>query len=195
MSVRDAAGRCERLESIRCEILECTSCPLSEYRTNPVPGEGDPAARALFVGEAPGRQEDEEGRPFVGRAGSTLDAVLGSVGIDRPEIFITNVVKCRPPGNRDPHREEIRACLPYLLRQIEVIEPSVIVPLGRVAAGTVMAVYNIPVVPIGECHGRIFSTETGVEIIPLYHPAAISYNRKLLPVMLEDIRRVRDAIL
>ncbi|MGC9436017.1 MAG: uracil-DNA glycosylase family protein [Methanomicrobiales archaeon] len=192
MSAPEISPRRERLEAIHGEIAGCTACPLALSRTHPVPGEGPPDARVMFVGEAPGRQEDEQGRPFVGRAGALLDELLDEAGFDRSEVFITNIVKCRPSGNRDPRRAEIGTCLPFLRRQIGVIGPRVIAPLGRVAAETVLSLFDLPVLRIGECHGRIFRTGTGVAIVPLYHPAAASYNRSLLPGMFEDIRAVRQ---
>jgi len=193
MSVPRNNPRRERLQEIHGEIEECTACPLAGSRIHSVPGEGSPNATVMFVGEAPGRQEDLQGRPFVGRAGSLLDDLLGEAGYDRSEVFITNMVKCRPPGNRDPRRAEIETCLPFLRRQIEVIGPRVIVPLGRVAATTILSLAGLPVLPIGECHGRVFRTDEGMAVVPIYHPAAASYNRSLLPVMFEDIRAVRRA--
>lgn len=193
MSAPGDNRRRERLEEIRGGIAGCTACPLARSRTRPVPGEGSPHATVMFVGEAPGRQEDEQGRPFVGRAGALLDDLLEEAGYHRSEVYITNIVKCRPPGNRDPRRGEIEACLPFLRRQIEVIGPRVIAPLGRVAAGTIFALMDLPVTPIGKCHGEMFWTDGGVFVVPLYHPAAASYNRSLLSKMFADIATLREA--
>ena len=119
------------LEVIASEVRACTRCRLHETRTRAVPGEGDPDTEVVFVGEGPGFNEDREGRPFVGRAGGMLVRLLGSVGWQREDVFITNVVKCRPPDNRDPQPDEIAACAPYLRRQLEVLDPAVVVTLGR----------------------------------------------------------------
>ena len=119
------------LEAIAAEVRACTRCRLAEGRTRAVPGEGHPDTEVLFVGEGPGQTEDAQGRPFVGRAGELLVKLLASIGWRRQEVFITNIVKCRPPGNRDPEPDEIAACAPYLQRQLEVLDPAVVVTLGR----------------------------------------------------------------
>ncbi len=119
------------LEAIAAEVRGCTRCKLATGRTNAVPGEGHPDTEVLFVGEGPGQTEDAQGRPFVGRAGELLVRLLASIGWRRQEVFITNIVKCRPPGNRDPEPDEIAACAPYLQRQLEVLDPAVVVTLGR----------------------------------------------------------------
>jgi len=119
------------LEAIAAEVRGCTRCKLAAGRTNAVPGEGHPDTEVLFVGEGPGQTEDAQGRPFVGRAGELLVRLLASIGWRRQEVFITNIVKCRPPGNRDPEPDEIAACAPYLQRQLEVLDPAVVVTLGR----------------------------------------------------------------
>ena len=119
------------LEAIAAEVRACTRCKLAQGRTNAVPGEGHPDTEVMFVGEGPGQTEDAQGRPFVGRAGELLVRLLASIGWRRQEVFITNIVKCRPPGNRDPEPDEIAACAPYLRRQLEVLDPAVVVTLGR----------------------------------------------------------------
>jgi uracil-DNA glycosylase family 4 len=124
-------GRRAALEAIAAEVRACTRCRLAEGRTRAVPGEGHPDTEVLFVGEGPGQTEDAQGRPFVGRAGELLVKLLASIGWRRQEVFITNIVKCRPPGNRDPEPDEIAACAPYLQRQLEVLDPAVVVTLGR----------------------------------------------------------------
>jgi len=179
-------------------IRTCTRCPLAETRTNAVPGDGPVNARLLFIGEAPGRNEDKQGRPFVGRAGSILDGLLEGIGVARDEVFITNIVKCRPPKNRDPTTEEIEACRPYLERQLSLICPQVIIPLGRFAMRWVLESYGITPGPISEVHGRVFRLRnTGCEqvIIPVYHPAATIYRpafREVLAADFETIRAVLD---
>ena len=179
-------------------VRTCTRCPLAETRTNAVPGEGPVSARIMFVGEAPGKNEDTKGAPFVGRAGSILDGLLAEIGIARDEVFITNIVKCRPPKNRDPSPEEIEACRPYLDDQLSLIRPMVIVPLGRFAMRWVLESYGIAPGPISEVHGKIYRilTITGERIIiPVYHPAATIYRpayREMLAADFKTIRAVLD---
>ena len=160
------------LEVIASEVRACTQCRLHETRTRAVPGEGDPDTEVVFVGEGPGFNEDREGRPFVGRAGGMLVRLLGSVGWQREDVFITNVVKCRPPDNRDPEPDEIAACAPYLQRQLEVLDPALIVTLGRHSLGRFM-----PGERISQAHGTVrpIDPATGAPNalgFALYHPAA-----------------------
>ena len=136
------------LEAIAAEVRDCTRCRLHEARRHAVPGEGSPDTEVVFVGEGPGQNEDEQGRPFVGAAGGLLTELLRSIGWRREDVFITNVVKCRPPGNRDPEPDEIAACAPYLRRQLEALDPAVVVTLGRFSLGTFM-----PGARIGTAHG------------------------------------------
>ncbi len=193
----DPATR-EELERVAEEIRKCTRCPLHETRTNAVPGEGGFAKGLLFIGEAPGRNEDLQGRPFVGRAGELLNELLDSIGLTREDVFITNVVKCRPPNNRDPAPEEVKACTPFLERQIQVLRPKLIVTLGRHAWKWVCEHFGIPYEAISRVHGRVFTTNTllygRITVMPLYHPAAAIYNRELLPVLREDFQKLREAI-
>lgn len=165
-------GRRAALEQISDEIRACTACRLSEGRTRAVPGEGDPDTEVVFVGEGPGFNEDREGRPFVGRAGGLLVRLLGSIGWAREDVFITNIVKCRPPDNRDPAPDEIAACAPFLRRQLEVLDPAVVVTLGRHSLGVFM-----PGERISRAHGteRPADPETGARdalAFAMYHPAA-----------------------
>ena len=150
------------LEQIAAEVSVCTRCRLAETRTRAVPGEGNADTEVVFVGEGPGMNEDREGRPFVGRAGALLVRLLRSIGWEREDVFITNVVKCRPPANRDPEPDEIAACAPYLRRQLEALDPSVVVTLGRYSMGTFM-----PGARIGQAHG------TTVHADPDYLRAAL----------------------
>ncbi len=166
------AERRAALEVIANEVRVCARCRLHETRTKAVPGEGDPSTEVVFVGEGPGMNEDREGRPFVGRAGGLLVNLLGHIGWSREDVFITNVVKCRPPGNRDPEPDEIAACRPYLDRQLQVLDPSVVVTLGRYSMGRFM-----PGARISQAHGttRIADLETGARdatVFAMYHPAA-----------------------
>ncbi|MEA2613422.1 MAG: uracil-DNA glycosylase [Chloroflexota bacterium] len=166
------AERRAALEAIADEVRVCTRCRLHETRTKAVPGEGDASTEVMFVGEGPGMNEDREGRPFVGRAGGLLVTLLGHIGWFRDDVFITNIVKCRPPGNRDPEPDEIAACAPYLERQLQALDPSVVVTLGRYSMGRFM-----PGVRISQAHGttRIADPETGARdatVFAMYHPAA-----------------------
>ena len=166
------AGRQTALEGIAAEVRICTKCRLHETRTRAVPGEGDPETEVVFVGEGPGFNEDRGGRPFIGRAGDLLVKLLASIGWRREDVFITNVVKCRPPDNRDPQPDEIAACAPYLRRQLEVLDPAVIVTLGRFSMATFM-----PGARISQAHGTIRpvdpATGAGSAVVfAMYHPAA-----------------------
>ncbi|HEY7130629.1 MAG TPA: uracil-DNA glycosylase [Candidatus Limnocylindrales bacterium] len=160
------------LEGIAAEVRACTKCRLAQTRTQAVPGEGSPDTEVVFVGEGPGFNEDRQGRPFVGRAGDLLNKLLGSVEWPRGDVFITNVVKCRPPDNRDPEPDEIAACAPYLHRQLEVLDPALIVTLGRHSMGRFL-----PGARISQVHGttRPADPATGARdatVLAMYHPAA-----------------------
>ena len=184
------AERRAALEGIAAEVRECTRCRLHETRTKAVPGEGDPSTEVVFVGEGPGQNEDREGRPFVGRAGGLLVNLLGHIGWGREDVFITNIVKCRPPGNRDPEPDEIVACAPYLRRQLETLDPSLIVTLGRHSMGRFM-----PGVRISQAHGttRHADPETGARdatVVAMYHPAAALRTPAIERESYDDIARV-----
>jgi uracil-DNA glycosylase family 4 len=166
-------------------VLECRLCPLAESRRKVVFGAGDENADVMLVGEAPGRHEDQQGIPFVGQAGRLLDQTLDQVGLKREEIFIANVLKCRPPDNRDPKKEEIDACRPYLDEQIEQIGPRVLVPMGNFA----LNLFSTKRVSISKVHGKTL-TYRGMAVIPIYHPAAVLYNRSLEPVLVDDFRKI-----
>ena len=154
------------LKTLGQEIKKCQKCKLYRTRTHPVPGEGNPRARLMLVGEAPGRDEDLEGRPFVGRAGKLLDQMLHAIKINRSEVYITNVVKCRPPNNRTPEPEEIEACLPYLAQQLKLIKPKIVCTLGLIAAQAVLATTE----SLGHLRGKIHQRE-GFKVVVTYHPA------------------------
>lgn len=185
--------------AIETAVRTCERCELAETRTNAVPGAGPVTARVLIIGEAPGRNEDRQGIPFVGRAGSILDGLLEGICLSRDDVFITNIVKCRPPKNRDPTAGEIAACRPYLERQLALICPQVIVPLGRFAMRWVLESYGITPGPISEVHGQIFYVQNSVceqVVIPVYHPAATIYRpayRELLAADFETIREVLNS--
>jgi len=173
------------LDEIAAEIRSCTLCPLHKTRTNAVPGEGPADAKIMFIGEAPGREEDIQGRPFVGPAGRYLNQLLALAGLSREQVFITNIVKCRPPGNREPRSEEAAACRPYLDGQIATICPRVICLLGRPAT---MALLD-PSATMSRIHGQTFERD-GIVYIPLYHPAAALHNQRLGPVLNDDFKRL-----
>jgi DNA polymerase len=174
------------LEELREVALGCPRCRLSETRTHVVFGEGSPTADLVIVGEAPGADEDRTGRPFVGRAGKLLDLLLASVGFPRQAVYICNVLKCRPPGNRNPQPEEIAACSPYLLRQIELIAPRAILAIGTFPAQTLLATSET----IGRLRGRVHRFE-GVPLVPTYHPAALLRNPSWVRPVWEDLQRLR----
>ena len=174
----------QALRQIADEIRVCTKCELHRTRTKAVPGEGPADARVMLIGEAPGWNEDQQGRPFVGAAGKFLEELLASAGMKRDEVFITNVVKSRPPGNRDPLPDEIAACAPYLERQIEVIDPEVIVTLGRFS----MARW-FPGERISRIHGQPKRVGRRL-IVPMYHPAAALHQQSLRATIEEDFARL-----
>ncbi len=183
MAERDERAVIE-LEQVVAEVRVCPKCELSRTRTTAVPGEGAPRARVMLIGEGPGWHEDRQGRPFIGNAGKFLDELLAKAGLNRDSVFITNVVKCRPPGNRDPLPDEIAACAPYLDRQIAVIDPEIIVTLGRFS----MARW-FPGERISRIHGQP-KREGGRLIVPMYHPAAALHQGALRGAIEEDFAKL-----
>jgi DNA polymerase len=178
------------LEELSREILTCAKCPLHRHRKNAVPGEGSMKLGIMIVGEAPGASEDEAGRPFVGAAGQLLTEALARLGVSRGDVYITNVVKCRPPNNRTPTQEEVEACLPYLLRQIELLRPRRIVALGLTSAKTLLHLVGKRVEKIGDVRGRCFRGRVAgveVEICATYHPAAVLRNPRLKEEFMGDL--------
>ena len=165
-------------------VRACVRCRLHETRNFAVPGEGPARAGVLLVGEAPGKDEDGSGHPFVGRAGHILDRALGSAGLRRRDVYITNVVKCRPPGNRTPRADEIETCRPYLLAQTAALRPTIIVTLGTTALRSLLG----SAVELNGVRGRLLEFE-GVPLLPTYHPAAVLYNRRLERVLVADLRK------
>ncbi len=180
-----AAHEAGFLESLAGEVEACTRCGLHATRKRTVLGEGDPGSRVMFIGEAPGADEDRQGRPFVGRAGQLLTRIIAAMGLERRETYITNVLKCRPPGNRNPGIDEICECLPYLERQIEFIRPDVICTLGLFATRTLTGLSE----PMGRMRGRTYEYR-GIPLIPTYHPAACLRNPASKKLVWEDIKRV-----
>ncbi|OHB00554.1 MAG: uracil-DNA glycosylase [Candidatus Zambryskibacteria bacterium RIFCSPHIGHO2_12_FULL_44_12b] len=195
--------RKEKMKEIKDEILGLMESPLFDYRSKnkyfPVIGEGSHHAKVMFVGEAPGENEARTGKPFCGRAGKILDELLGSVSLPRSEVYVTNIVKDRPPGNRDPLPEEIAIYAPFLDRQIEIIKPKVVATLGRYSMAYILNKFGVAEAgePISRLHGRIFDVETpsgGLKIVPLYHPAVAIYNQQLKPILIEDFRVIKTLI-
>jgi DNA polymerase len=187
--------RKQSLDEIAAEVAVCTLCPLHKGRTKAVAGDGHPETEVVFVGEGPGYNEDKEGRPFVGQAGGLLNELLRAIGWRREEVFITNVVKCRPPGNRDPEPTEIAACAPYLKRQLEILDPAVVVTLGRHSLQTFM-----PGARISAVHGttQAVDPETGARdatSYAMYHPAAALRQGSLKETMLTDMAGLPDVLL
>ena len=178
-------------------IRECRLCELGFSRKNPVPGEGNLHSSLVLMGEAPGRREDEQGRPFVGSAGKLLDGALEQVGLSREEVYIANVLKCRPPGNRRPLRREIAACNSHLNKQLKLIAPKVIAPMGNSATGHMMKLYGLQLKTIGEVHGKALLVDAPwgeVTLFPLYHPAAILYNRTLEKELVTDLETLKSIL-
>ena len=186
----------EEMRALVEEIMSCTRCPLHATRKNPVPGEGSLNAALMLIGEAPGRWEDEKGRPFVGAAGKLLDSLLASIGLRREEVYIANILKCRPPGNRDPRPEEVEACTPFLDRQIEIVQPRIIVTLGRHSTRYILAKAGISIRGITQVRGRPYYVDLGfkVLVIPTFHPAAALYNPKYRSVLEEDFQLIREKL-
>jgi len=185
------------LEKIKNEVLDCKKCPLHkeriENRFYPVIGEGNHQAKIMFIGEAPGLQEAKTGRPFCGAAGKILNELLESTGIERKDVYICNLLKDRPPRNRDPLPEEIKVCVPYLERQIEIIKPKVLCPLGRYAMNFLMEKFGLgsQVDGISKIHGKVFKTEKlsqNINIIPFYHPAVATYNPNMKGILEKDFK-------
>jgi DNA polymerase len=172
------------LLSLYKEIEACFDCELSKHRTRIVPGEGPEMVALLFIGEAPGWNEDQQGRPFVGSAGQFLDQLIASIGLKREQVYIANVVKCRPPGNRDPLPVEIQACRKWLDRQIEILNPKMIITLGRYS----MARY-FPNESIGKIHGKARKTDS-IIYYPMYHPAAALHQGNLRQVIEADMLKI-----
>ncbi|MEA2519525.1 MAG: uracil-DNA glycosylase [Chloroflexota bacterium] len=183
------------LETIAAEVRTCTRCRLANGRTNAVPGEGSPDTEVVLVGEGPGFHEDRTGRPFVGRAGGVLQELLESIEWRRTDVFITNVVKCRPPDNRDPEPDEIAACAPYLERQLQTLDPALIVTLGRFSLGTF-----VPGTRISQVHGTVHRVDPArgardASVLALYHPAAADRSADVKRQSFDDVARAPHALL
>jgi DNA polymerase len=189
----DSAERLARLEQLQQDASGCTRCRLAQTRTQVVFGVGNPDAELMFVGEAPGFHEDKQGLPFVGQAGKLLDRLLEGIGLSRSDVYIANVLKCRPPGNRDPVPDEIEQCEPYLFRQIELVEPTVVATLGnfatRLLSGKQLGITRVH----GQPQDAVFGGRS-VLLYPLYHPAAALYTPRMLTVLEEDFARLPELL-
>lgn len=189
------------LLAIKEEVIACQKCGLYKTRNLPVVGQGNHSAQVMFIGEAPGATEDKTGVPFCGRAGEILNLLLASAGIRREDVYIANILKDRPPGNREPAPEEIAACTPYLLRQIAIIEPKIIATLGNYATHFILEKFGVPDSRLGisQLRGRKFAvsdplTQNPYTIIPLYHPAVAVYNSRQLDNLKKDFMIVGEQL-
>ena len=177
------------IEAIREELGDCHRCKLHEHRTSIVFGEGNAKARLVFVGEGPGAEEDATGRPFVGRAGQLLDKIIGAIGLRREDVYIANIVKCRPPGNRTPERDEVETCEPFLFRQLTFIRPEVIVALGSPAFQCLLRTRE----PITRARGQ-WREWNGIKVMPTFHPAFLLRSPDKKREVWEDMKKVRDCL-
>jgi DNA polymerase len=189
-SAGESDGSGTALARIAEAVHGCTRCALARGRTQTVPGEGNVLSDVLLVGEGPGAREDHTGRPFVGPAGQLLSELLGAIGWQRADVFITNVVKCRPPSNRDPEQAEIAACAPYLDAQERALDPAVVVTLGRHSLQR-----YLPGARIGAVHGQLRRSYSGQHVFPMYHPAAALHQASLRETLFRDIRGLPAALL
>ena len=181
------AGSAHLLQNIRQELGECTRCKLHRQRTHIVFGTGNPEARLVFVGEGPGEDEDRQGEPFVGRAGQLLTRIINSINLTREEVYIANIIKCRPPGNRNPEPDEIKACEPFLIKQLEAIQPKIICALGTFAAQTLLETDE----KISRLRGRFFPYRNA-RLIATFHPAFLLRNSERKRDVWEDMKMIRE---
>jgi len=185
------------LDAIAAEILVCRKCELWKTRKNPVPGEGSPHSQIMFIGEAPGYWEDVKGKPFVGAAGKFLDTLLSEAALSRESVFIGNILKCRPPKNREPSRDEIETCTPYLNSQIRVIQPEFIVTLGNYSTAYIFSKVGLPFNGITRVHGKFHETsilDMQVTVFPTFHPAAGLYNARYKGLLQQDFQLLRQEL-
>ena len=182
-----------QMKKIKDDVIACSKCSLCKTRTMPVIGQGSHEADIMFIGEAPGANEDKTGIPFCGRAGNILDVLLDSAEIKREDIYIANILKCRPPNNNNPRSEEIKACTPYLERQIVVINPKIICTLGNFSTAFILEKFGLKekIEGISKIHGKIFDTDN-FKIIPLYHPAVATYNMNMMETLKEDFKILKN---
>jgi DNA polymerase len=180
----------ETLEDIRRDLGDCRRCKLKAGRTHIVFGEGDPGARLVFVGEGPGFEEDQQGRPFVGAAGQLLTKIIAAIGLDREQVYICNIIKCRPPGNRNPETDEIEACAPFVRRQLRAISPEFVCTLGTFATRTLLQTDK----PISRLRGRFHEMAEGIRVLPTYHPAYLLRNPERKRDVWEDMKLLMQAM-
>lgn len=191
MTRSDITEKTRRIETLRHSIAACQRCALSETRTNTVPGEGHVDADIMFIGEAPGRNEDLKGKPFVGRAGDIFDQLLSSVDLTREQIYLCNILKCRPPNNRNPQVGEIQACVGSLDIQIRVVDPLVIGTLGNFATMYILEKFSVPLRKISELAGSVIPVESefgAKKIVPLFHPAVATYSPSKIDTLIEHFQ-------
>jgi len=174
------------LAALKESAQQCTRCRLSASRTRVVFGEGNPQARLLFIGEAPGAEEDRTGRPFIGRAGELLTRIIEAIGLSRDQVYISSVIKCRPPENRAPEKDEITACKPFLIRQIQAIQPAIICTLGTVSTQVILNTRD----PITKSRGRFYDVH-GIQVMPTFHPAYLLRNPKDKKLVWEDMQKIQ----
>ena len=203
MEEQEKLTRREAMKAIRDEVVALTTSPLYEDRIKnnafPVIGEGDHTAHIMFIGEAPGKNEAATGKPFCGASGRILDQLLASIGLPREKVYITNIVKDRPPENRDPSPSEIELYAPFLDRQIHIIKPKVIATLGRFSMTYIMKKFDLDfeLAPISQIHGKVFDATApfgNLKIVPLYHPATALYNGSTKATLLEDFKVLKDLV-
>jgi len=187
----------ELLNAVAAEVTVCKKCHLWKTRKNAVPGEGNPNTQIMFIGEAPGYWEDVKGKPFVGAAGNFLDMILSEIGFLRNGVFIGNVLKCRPPRNREPQSEEIQTCTPYLDRQVKIIQPKFIVTLGNHSTAYIFSKANLRFTSITQAHGKFYETTilgVKVTIFPTFHPAAALYSAKYKEQITSDFKLLKQEL-
>ncbi len=184
-----------KMKKLEQKVKKCKLCSLCKTRNNPVIGEGSLNTKILFIGEGPGYWEDMKGRPFVGRSGGILDELLESIELKREDVYIANIVKCRPPENRNPMTEEIKACTPFLDLQIKIIQPKIIATLGNFATSFIFEKFGLEKKSISAVHGETFQINTimgSIKIIPLFHPAVAVYNSNKKEILLEDFKKLEN---
>ncbi len=185
------------MEELKEEINNCKKCELWKTRNKPLVGDGSVDAEILVIGESPGYNEDLQGKAFVGEAGKILDQLLNLINLKRRDIYITNILKCHPPKNHSPNRQEIDSCVPYLYRQINIIKPKIIITLGKYASKEIFAKFNLEFLSISELHGKIFEINAAfgkIKVIPLYHPAVVCYHNEMFDILREDFKKLGDII-
>ena len=190
-------SRKKLLDAVASEVIVCTKCPLWKTRKNAVPGAGNPQSRIMFIGEAPGSSEDDKGEPFVGTAGKFLNTLLSNIGFSREQVFITNIVKCRPPRNREPKPLEIETCTPYLDRQMLTIQPKFVVTLGSHSTSYVFSKAMLPFSSITRVHGKLYkATILGLQLkmFPTFHPASALYNPQYKETLENDFQLLKTKL-